>query len=111
MLLSNLFCSHLMMIGWLQNYLIPCPFKKLTGFDCPGCGFQRSVIALANGDVNHSLVLYPAAIPIILLLIVIASSRIYLHRDFNKAKRVLMIISAVLITGAYLFKIAGYFTH
>lgn len=27
-----------------------CPFKWLTGFDCPACGNQRALYALLHGD-------------------------------------------------------------
>ncbi len=27
-----------------------CIFKVLTGFDCPGCGSQRAIHAMLNGD-------------------------------------------------------------
>ncbi|WP_443192779.1 DUF2752 domain-containing protein [Mucilaginibacter sp. KACC 22063] len=54
-------------IKWIQNHLIPCPFKRLTGIDCPFCGLQRSIIALLNGNFTQSFKLYPA-----LLLLVIA---------------------------------------
>lgn len=27
-----------------------CHFKALTGFDCPGCGFQRALHAALHGD-------------------------------------------------------------
>jgi len=61
----TLFCSLLDITNWLQNHLLACPFKKLTGVDCPGCGFQRSVIALIKGNINESIHLYPAAMPLL----------------------------------------------
>jgi hypothetical protein len=59
-------CGHLLFIQWLQEHLLPCPFKYFTGIDCPGCGFQRSVIALVQGDFHKSFQLYPPAIPLLL---------------------------------------------
>lgn len=64
-----IFCSAINIFDGLQNYLIPCPFKALTGIDCPGCGFQRSLIALFKGDLHTSWALYPSTIPLILLFI------------------------------------------
>lgn len=38
-----------------------CPFKWITGLDCPGCGSQRAVHALLHGDIqsaaDHNLLL------------------------------------------------------
>ncbi|WP_426669116.1 DUF2752 domain-containing protein [Mucilaginibacter sp. McL0603] len=46
--------------------MLPCPFKYITGIDCPGCGFQRSVIALIQGDLHKSFLFYPPAIPLLI---------------------------------------------
>ncbi|WP_243836001.1 DUF2752 domain-containing protein [Sphingobacterium paludis] len=36
----------------LQSPWFPkCPFKTLTGLDCPGCGSQRAIHALLHGDI------------------------------------------------------------
>lgn len=29
-----------------------CTFRRLTGYDCPGCGSQRAIHALLNGDIS-----------------------------------------------------------
>jgi hypothetical protein len=59
---------HLLnIISWLESHQLPCMFKSLTHFDCPGCGIQRSFILLIKGDVANSYLIYPALIPIILL--------------------------------------------
>lgn len=56
----------MILIEWLQDHMLPCPFKYFTGIDCPGCGFQRSVIALIQGDLHKSFQVYPPAIPLLL---------------------------------------------
>lgn len=43
--------------------MFTCFYKQLTGYDCPGCGIQRSAEALINGDILKSLCLYPALLP------------------------------------------------
>jgi len=65
-LLLQLSLSLLVFINWLQHHLIPCPFKYLTGIDCPLCGFQRAVISLIQGHLRESFLLYPPAIPVLL---------------------------------------------
>lgn len=45
-----------------------CPFKKLTGYNCPGCGTARALHCLLNGHifraVDHNLLIIPALIVI-----------------------------------------------
>ncbi len=41
----------------------PCPFKLLTGFECPGCGSQRAVHYLLN--LNVSAAFYENALMVI----------------------------------------------
>ena len=50
-----------------------CPFKLLTGYDCPGCGFQRAMHAFLHGDLVGALRFNPflvLAVPYLLSLIV-----------------------------------------
>lgn len=34
------------------NFIIKCPFKAITGLDCPGCGSQRAVHNLLHGNLK-----------------------------------------------------------
>lgn len=38
---------------------LPCPFRQLTGFYCPGCGGTRAAEALLSGRILESLWLHP----------------------------------------------------
>ena len=49
-----------------SNFIIKCPFKQITGLDCPGCGSQRAVHELLHGNVTSAFVdnaLFIAALP------------------------------------------------
>jgi hypothetical protein len=101
----KIFCSRLVFINWLQNHLLPCPFKYLTGIDCPGCGFQRSVLALIRGDLHKSLTLYPAAIPLILLSIYLILDKYFkLDNSKNAVKKILFMIVGGIILTSYFIK-------
>lgn len=66
-------------VGILSQYLMRrytpalvgiCPFKMLTGIDCPGCGGTRAFIALLHGDIIASFkfnpfIIYAAVISLI----------------------------------------------
>src|SRR4051812_42007610 len=48
-----------------------CPWKLLTGMDCPGCGTLRAVNDLTNGDLigaASSNLLFVAAVPVVVVL-------------------------------------------
>jgi len=68
-------------INWLEQHLQPCFYKEVLGFECPGCGMQRSLIELLKGNLIQSLKLYPALLPIIILFIFLI-----LHLSFNLKK-------------------------
>lgn len=36
-----------------------CPFRLLTGWDCPGCGSQRTLHALLHGQVSEAFMYNP----------------------------------------------------
>jgi len=108
MCLNMIFCSYWGMIQWLQNHLLACPFKVLTGYDCPGCGFQRSVIALLQGNLSESLHYYPATIPLICAVIFTI-----FRKKLNLGKKEyilqsLYVFTGLIITGSYALKLSGY---
>lgn len=54
-------------LGLFDPSLYPaprCPFRVLTGYDCPGCGSQRALHALLHGRFgdawHHNAALLPA---------------------------------------------------
>lgn len=38
----------------VHKWFPQCPFKALTGLDCPGCGSQRAVHALLHGEFQQA---------------------------------------------------------
>lgn len=55
-----------------------CPFKALTGWDCPACGGLRAVNDLGNGqflNAAHSNLLFVVSLPLIGLLWVLWARR------------------------------------
>ena len=92
------------MIGWLERHMLPCAYKSIFGIDCPGCGFQRSLIALLKGDFVHSFILYQATVPLILTgLFLIVDSR-YHFENSKRIRRVLYILLGLIVIVSYSFK-------
>jgi hypothetical protein len=95
-------------VEWLEHHMLSCPSKKLFHLDCPGCGIQRSFVALVKGDVISSLQLYPALLPIIATLIF---TGLHLKYDFvhgAKTIKILQVTSGILILSFYIYKIVNH---
>ena len=98
----------MLFVQWLREHLLPCPFKYFTGIDCPGCGFQRSVIALIQGDLHESLHIYPPAIPLLLLFAYgILDRRFKLDTKNEVIKKTCGMIVGTIIIVSYCIKMYG----
>jgi hypothetical protein len=80
-----------------------CPFKAITGWDCPGCGGLRAVNDLGHGqllDAAHSNLLFVASLPLLLGLWVLAVQRGWTgrapHRLAPRTTRALVAAGTVL---------------
>jgi hypothetical protein len=56
----------------------PCPFKALTGLDCPGCGTTRAMHALLHGRVGTAFDLNVLAV--LFLPVAVYSGAVYVAR-------------------------------
>lgn len=82
-----------------------CPFKTLTGYDCPSCGGQRALHALLNGEVGRAFMLNPFLFVVAPLFITIAYS------SFSKSKlaqHLKPIVQSTTAIGIYLFLYFGW---
>jgi len=87
-----------------DNFFLPCPFKTLTGFDCPGCGFQRSFVALLKGNWQESFHLYPATVPLLLTFIIILPANYISKKDLSLLIKIMYVITGTIILTNYLYK-------
>ncbi|NLA24963.1 MAG: DUF2752 domain-containing protein [Bacteroidales bacterium] len=93
------------MFEYLRHNLLPCPLKQLTGIDCPGCGMQRAIVELFDGNILLSLKYYPALIPIIFMLVFLFA---HLRFDFKNGTiilKILFLLNGLLILTNYIVKL------
>lgn len=97
--------QHSDFTAWLSDHLLTCPIKACTGVDCPGCGMQRSVIQLLDGDVAGSIEMHPAGIPMLFLILFLILHLIF---DFKHGAKILtytFMLSTALTLINYIYKI------
>lgn len=80
-----------------EDYMLPCLNKKLFGFDCMGCGLQRGLYLLFNGEFIAAFKMYPAVYTLIPLGLIIITSFFYKFKYINKIINGLAIASVLII--------------
>lgn len=85
--------------------MLPCLNKTVFGVDCTGCGAQRATILLFNGEFTKAFFMYPAIYSIAILLLFLLFDLFYKFRYAYNIKIGLIIFNAVVIAGAYIFKL------
>lgn len=85
-----------------------CPFRFISGFDCPGCGSQRALHALLNGDIagawgyNAMLIV---SLPFLVLLVAAQFMRDAHPRFYNAMNsRAVILTAAVLILSWWILR-------
>ena len=71
-----------------SNLAYKCPFKSLTGLDCPGCGGQRAVHALLHFRIKEAIAYNPFLILVsiyILLVVILKNLRGCIPEKLQKA--------------------------
>ena len=88
----------------IENYMLPCFTKKLFGFDCPGCGLQRSLVHLVKGEFGAAFEMYPAIYPMLFLFGFLAVDKMFSFRFSNIITIVLMVTTVATILTNYILK-------
>ena len=88
----------------IENYMLPCFTKQLWGFDCPGCGLQRAIIFLIQGQFGAAFKMYPAIYPMFLLFGFLIMDKLLSIKYANKITNVLIIGTVGCILTNYILK-------
>ena len=74
----------------LQDHMLPCVSKQVFGVECPGCGLQRSIAFLINGDFIAAFQMYPAIFTLIPLIMIVVINKLV---PFKYAQRLTIYLS------------------
>jgi len=93
------------MIIKAEDYMLPCLNKKLFGFECLGCGMQRSLLFIARGEFIEAFKMYPAIYTILLFFILIGYNFFSKKKVKSKIIYSLAIVNISIIIISYIFKL------
>lgn len=84
--------------------MLPCLNKKYLGFECMGCGLQRSVSLLLKGDLVEAFYMYPAIYPLIFLFSVLVINQFFTIKYANRSIIFLAIVTVATMIISYALK-------
>ncbi len=88
----------------LEKFMLPCFSKKTFGIDCPGCGVQRSLALLFQGDFIAAFKMYPAIYSLLFLFGFLILNFFYSIKYANIIINLSAFISIFLILINYILK-------
>lgn len=90
---------------WLEKHSLPCFYKQFFHIDCPGCGSQRALVELLRGHVKQSFMMYPALIPIIIMLVYLCLHLVFKFANGAEILKRLFFFNTILIVTNYIYKL------
>lgn len=89
----------------MKEHMLPCMNKQLFGIECPGCGTQRAIAFLLDGEFWQAFKMFPAIYSLGLLFIFLGLHFIDKKRNYYKLLIASAILNGVVILVAYFFKL------
>lgn len=88
----------------IESLMIPCISKTLFGIECLGCGFQRALLLLVQGNYRAAFEMYPAIYSSLILIFLIGLHYIDTKRNYKSVLLTFAIITILFMIGGYYYK-------
>lgn len=92
-------------VHWLENHMLPCPYKYYLGVECPGCGMQRAGIELLKGNIAESFFAYPPLIPFIVLILFLMLHLLFKFKNGAVILKYLFIFVVTIVVINFILKL------
>ncbi len=87
-----------------EDYMLPCLSKSIFGIDCMGCGTQRALILIINGQFIEAFYMFPAIYTTILFFFAVGLNFTHKSRNYHPVIITLAIINAVIMIVSFFYK-------
>ena len=94
----------LFMIKGIDEYMLPCMWKKTFNVDCMGCGMQRSIALILEGKFVAALYMYPAIYTLIAMFTFLLIHFKFHFKNGHKILLGLFILNISIIVVSFLIK-------
>ena len=84
--------------------MIPCISKTLFGIECLGCGIQRALLLLVQGNYRAAFEMYPAIYSSLILIFFIGLHYIDTKRNYKSVLLTFFTITILFMIGGYYYK-------
>lgn len=88
----------------IESLMIPCISKTLFGIECLGCGFQRALLLLVQGNYRAAFEMYPAIYSSLILVFFIGLHYIDTKRNYKSVLLTFVTITILFMIGGYYYK-------
>lgn len=88
----------------MEEYMLPCLSKKFLGIECFGCGTQRALVLLFQGEFKAAFLMFPAIYTLVPLFGFIALHFLDKSRNYHRLIVSLGITNAVIMVVSYFVK-------
>lgn len=85
----------------MEKFLLPCLNKELFGLECYGCGGQRALLLLFNGEFGAAFQMFPAIYPLAILLFFVLFNLFYKFKHDFVIKIGLILLTTVFLVINY----------
>lgn len=91
----------------MEEFMLPCLNKQIFGLDCLGCGGQRALVLLFQGEFKAAFQMFPAIYTLLAFLVfLIVNLFIKFKADWHVKIAFILLNAGVIIT-AYFFKLTN----
>lgn len=93
----------------MEEFLLPCLNKEIFNMECYGCGGQRALLLVFDGEFIAAFKMFPAIYPLLFLLIFVFFNFFYKFKYDFSIKIGLILFTAAIIFINYTVKMFQFF--